>query len=473
VPFVGRTTELAVLESELGLTGERGSGRFTWVRGRRRVGKSRLVQELCDRSGAPYAFFQAPRRAQPEAIAGFVEAIAGSTLPAAASFAGAAYGSWPAALRAAVQGLDRANPAIVVIDELPYLAELDGGFPADLQQAWDRELERVPFLLICIGSDVRMMESLVGERSPLHGRPTRELRVDPLNPAEVAEISGAPSRAAAFDRYLVLGGFPLLAASWPAEAGLTEFLHAALADDQTPFATTALRIMASEFEGELQAAKVIEAIGHGESAYSRIRQRSGVKGNTLGAALDVLVEAKGLVSKDLPYAVPPGRKAAKYTIADPYLRFWLRFVGPHLDELSRGRPDLVIARIERDWATYRGRAIEPLVRASLERLLADSDLSKRLGAARHVGAWWRRDHSVEVDLVGGDRPAPDEIGFVGSVKWRERGAFDGGDLRELEAVRARVPGGEHAKLVAVSRTDFVRGLGVDASFGPNALLAAW
>lgn len=471
--FVGRDEELSALLGALDLVREDGSARFVWMRGRRRVGKSRLVQEACDRSHAPYAFYQAPRREQAVARASFVEAVAESTLPAASSFEGASFGSWPTALRAATQGLDPADPAIIVIDELPYLAESDPGFAADLQQAWDRTFEKAPLLLVCVGSDVRMMETLVAARSPLHGRPTRELRVAPLNLAAVAEITGARDAAAAFERYLIVGGFPLLASSWRRGASLGKFLRDALVDDQTPFATTALRIMASEFEGSLQAQRVIEAIGHGESAYSRIQARSGVKGNTLTDALDVLIDKKRLVAKDLPYAVPLGKKAAKYTVADPYLRFWLRFVGPHMDELSRGRPDLVVERIEREWPSYRGRAVEPLVRASLERLLVAPTLNKRLGGARHLGGWWRRDHSVEVDLVGGDRPDPRSIGFIGSIKWRERSPFGATDLRDLATGRTHVPGAENAKLVAVSRSGFEDGLDADATFGPDQLLAAW
>ena len=471
--FVGRDTELGALRAEFEQAGQGEGGRFAWVQGRRRVGKSRLVQELCSRLEAPYAFYQAPQRGGGAAIAAFVDAVAQSTLPAAPAFEGASFESWPAAFRAAVQGIDPARPAILVIDELPYLAEADRGFAADLQHAWDRVLENTPLLLACIGSDVRMMESLVGARAPLHGRPTLELRVAPLNPAEVAGLTSAPDAPTAFDHYLIVGGFPQLAASWPKGVGVRAFLRKSLAHDQTLFAATALRIMASEFPRELQAKDVIEAIGHGEASYSRIQGRSGVRGNTLNDALDLLVEQKRLVRRELPYAIPSGKKAPRYTVADPYLRFWLRFVGPHMDELSRGRPDLVLGRIERDWPVYRGRAIEPLVRGSIERLLADPSLSERLGGARHVGAWWRRDHSVEVDLVGGDRPDPGAIGFIGSVKWRERGSFSAKDLAELARQRVQVPGAEGAKLLAVSRSGFDEGLSADATFGPDELLAAW
>lgn len=471
--FVGRTVELRELQAELELVRRSGQARFVWMRGRRRVGKSRLVQELCDRSQARYCFYQAPRRPRADALADFVEAVSESSLCAAAAFEGASYSSWPAALRSAVQGATPADPAILVIDELPYLCELDKGFAADLQRAWDRTLQQTPVLLVCVGSDVRMMEVLVGERSPLHGRPTHELRIAPLDPAAVAEITGSQSSAQAIDRYLVVGGLPLLAASWSRSHGMREFLMDALGDDQTSFVTTALRIMASEFEHELQARRVIEAIGHGESAHGRIQSRSGVKGNTLTAALEVLVDVKRLVARELPYASPPGKTAAKYTISDPYIRFWLRFVGPHIAELSRGRSDLVVGRIMRDWSTYRGRAVEPVVREGLERLLADPELSASLGGARHVGSWWRRDHAIEVDLVGGDAPQPSSVAFIGSVKWREHEPFTSADMHELAKRRTFVPGAEAAKLVAVSRVRTRHKTAADATVGPDELLCAW
>ncbi len=472
--FVGRDAEQAALRAELDRVKETGEGRFLWMRGRRRVGKSRLVQEFCDRTRERYCFYQAPRRGRDEALAAFAEAVRESTLTVAADFVDGAYGSWPAALRALAQEASAADPAIIVIDELPYLVEADPGFAADLQKAWDLTLERSAVLLVCVGSDVRMMESLVEERSPLRGRPTKEMRVAALSPAAVGKITDAPDPAAAFDRYLMVGGFPLLAASWRGGGDSREFLEGALADDQTPFATTALRIKASEFESELQAARVIEAIGHGETAYSRIQSRSGVKGNTLTDALNALVEAKGLVAKDLPLAVPPGKTAAKYRVIDPYLRFWLRFVGPHMDELARGRSDLVVERILRDWPTYRGRAIEPVVRGAIERLLADPARRTQLSDADLVGSWWRRDHSIEVDLVGiGGLPGPERVSFIGSIKWRDSQPFSASELAELTSRRSDVPGAAAAKIVVVSRTGVEHGVVADAIFGPEELLAAW
>ena len=117
-----------------------------------------------------------------------------------------------------------------------------------------------------------------------------------------------------------------------------------------------------------------------------------------------------------------------------------------------------------------GAAIEPIVRASLERILPDP----RLGAARFVGGYWTRDHRVEVDLVGGaDRDRADPVEFVGSIKWREAASFDRADVARLIGHRDRVPGGtERSILVGVSRSGFETG-DLDVALEPSDILDAW
>ncbi|HEY6758222.1 MAG TPA: ATP-binding protein [Baekduia sp.] len=471
-PLVGRVEDTAHIAAQLDEVRSDGAGRFVWIRGRRRVGKSRLVQEICDSSGLPYCFYQAVQRPRDEALAGFGEAVAQSTLAAAETFAGASFTGWPAALKAACAGATPDRPMILVIDELPYLTEHDDGFAADLQKAWDRGIERMPVLLVCVGSDVRMMEELVKERSPLHGRPTLELPLQPLSVPAVGRITGARDGAEAIDRYLVVGGFPLLAARWRPGASMKEFLRDALTDDHA-FVTTALRIMASEFERTLNAQRVIEAIGHGETARGKIESRAGVQGNTLDDALRTLIDAKRMVERRTPYAPGAGTKFARYAILDPYLRFWLMFVGPHLAEIARGRGDLTGARILRDWPAYRGRAVEPLVRGALERLVLEPAVAAAVGGAAFVGSYWTRDNKVEVDLVGGDALRPTEIAFVGSVKWHERERFTARERRALAEHRAAVPGAADARLVVVSRTGVEDGVDADLVLGPDELVAAW
>jgi hypothetical protein len=467
--FVGRRHELEVLRGELDKLRESGEGRFVWLSGRRRVGKSRLVQEFLESTQLPYVFYQAPRRSSRDAIERFRLAVADSTLPVAGTVrAGAGFGTWPAALRLAQQGATVEHPAIVVIDELPYLVEADRGVAADIQEAWDRELQRRPVMLICIGSDVRMMRALTEYPAELYGRPTREISVAPFSPREVAALSGVGSTQA-FDRYLVVGGFPMLARSWPSAISWRAYLERELADSASPLVVDGLRILDAELPAEMRARSVLQAIGSGETTFTAIA-RHGAVGSEAGLATTLkMLVGKGMVESRFPYAAPPGRKNRRYLVADPYLRFWLRFVGPAIEEIDRGRSDLLLGRIERDWATFRGSAIEPIVRASLERLLPD----RRFGDARYVGGYWTRTNVPEVDLVGAPDPEPRAVSFVGSIKWRESASFTRRDTANLIEQRGHVPGADGALLVGVSRRGFAEDAGLDVRLLPDDLLGAW
>jgi hypothetical protein len=127
-----------------------------------------------------------------------------------------------------------------------------------------------------------------------------------------------------------------------------------------------------------------------------------------------------------------------------------------------------LARVRENWTSWRGRAVEPLVREALARILPDD----RLPAAPAVGGYWTRANDVEIDIVGADRaPIAKELLFVGSVKWLEQSPFDRHDLAALHRHRTALTD-EPVPVVAVSRSG-VDCSGLDAAYGPGDLLAAW
>lgn len=463
--FVGRANELRVLRGHLQTVKETGEGVFLSVRGRRQVGKSRLVEEFLRTANAPSAFFTAAKGASStDEMGGFGTEVGSSLLEAAPLFAGVTFERWEPALR--LLASNASKPSIVVIDELPFLVEADPTLEGVLQRVWDRHLSRVPILLIAVGSDLSIMEMLGGYDRPLYQR-MREMVIEPFTVVETAETLGLGA-ADAFDTHLVLGGFPTLADAWHGPKRLSSFLKTQLADSTSPLVVVGERILNAEFPPGLQARDVLEVIGAGETTFATIGRRSGINQGSLTRTLQVLADDKRVVAVDRPLSGRPSRNAL-YRVADPYLRFWLRFIGPNIELLLRSRGDLLAARIAEQWSDYRGRAVEPLVRASVERLFPD----ERFGPARHVGSYWTRTGDVEVDLVGGREPhAPSPVAFVGSIKWRERSPFDRRDLAGLAAARPRVPGAENALMVGVSRAGFTTE-DLDVVLGPEELLAAW
>lgn len=469
--FIGRERELATLDRLLGRVKAGGRagrpGRAVLIRGRRRVGKSRLAEEFVERAGVPHVFFTASAQSSTHLdLSLFAEAVANSDLPHAGLFRDQTLSSWDAALSLLAAAMPEDQPCVVVMDEMPYLINNDQGFEGTLQKLFDRELSRRPMLLLCIGSDIAMMEALNEYGRPFHQRAT-EMVVPPLNPSDVATMLDL-SAADAFDAYLVTGGLPLILDEWPRGSLTTEYLADAVTDPTSALLVSAERALAAEFPDEAQARRVLGAIGSGERSYALIGRASGdLPQASLSRALQLLVR-KRLVSNAVPLSTQASRET-RYVVTDPYLRFWLTFLGPRLAEIERGRGDLVLNRIRTSWTAWRGRAIEPVVQESLRRLPGGA-LPEDTNV---IGGYWTRTNDPEIDIVGADRaPVAKRVTMVGSIKWRNSHAFDNHDLARLLNYRARLPGAdENTPLLAVTRTaSNVTGV---LALGPDDLIAAW
>jgi AAA+ ATPase superfamily predicted ATPase len=467
--FVGRKAELAALSTVLGEITTGGSdglsGRCLLIRGRRRIGKSSLVETFLQRSGVPSVFFTAAGAPVEQELAELSFAVTRSSLPGRDVFADAVPGNWSAALRLLGSALPDDRPSAIVIDEVPYLVASVDGFEGVLQRVWDRDLSRRPVLLILIGSDLSMMESLGSYGRPFHQR-GQEMVLGPLSPADVARMARLEP-AAAFEAALVTGGLPLLCSRWRPGDDLWDFLRKQFADPLSPLLVSAERSLAAEFPDQTYARTVLGAIGAGERTFTNIARAAGaISASTLTRAVDLLV-AKRMIAAELPVSLAPSRER-RYRLVDPYLRFWLTFVRPHLPEIERMRGDLALAAVRERWESWRGHAIEPLLRESLARLLPAAGLP----AAPVVGGYWTRSNDVEIDIVGADRePVARRLFFLGSIKWRERAPFDDRDLAALHRQMSRVTD-EPVPLIAVSRTG-ARTSGLAAGFGPADLLGAW
>jgi uncharacterized protein len=455
--FAGRKPELALLRKRLTLVAEDGAGTALVIRGRRQVGKSRLAQEFCDQAEVPYLFYTATKGASPvEAITAFLAELRDSALPQDPDLVPAeSPASWLDAFRVLASVLPD-SPAVVVIDELPWLAEQDETFDGALQTAWDRLLSRRPVLLLLLGSDLHVMERLTAYDRPFFGR-ADNLLLGPLNPAEVGRALGLPA-ADAIDAHLLSGGLPGILRAWPAGLPTLQFAERECSDPASPLFGVPEAALLAEFPAPDVTRRVIEAVGGGNRTHGNIAAEAGsragaVSSGTLTPILRRLVEDKRVLAIDEPLSTRSTRPAL-YRVADSNLRFYLA-IGRSAHELSRrGRAAPAAELINRRWASWRGRAVEPIVREALSR--AATDLPWPQAAA--VGGWWNRTFDPEIDLIGADRaPVAGELFYAGSVKWLDR-PFGLPDLTVLQRGATQVPGFEPGStaLIAVSRSGFAR-----------------
>jgi uncharacterized protein len=253
-----------------------------------------------------------------------------------------------------------------------------------------------------------------------------------------------------------------------------DHLRQELANPLSPLLMAGELSLLGEFPEGSRTSAVLEAVGSGERAFTMIATAAGdatpLSSGTLAPILDTLL-SKRVLAADSPLSTRPDTKNKRYRIADSYLRFWLAFLQRGLPLVERGRGDLLLDRIDRSWTSWRGRAVEPIVRESLTRLAPDD----RWPDTEAVGGWWNRQNNPEIDLVGADRqPTARTIHFLGSIKWLEAQSFDRRDYNCLVRDMLAVPGAsQETPLVAVSRSGVADELPLATHWGPEDLLRAW
>lgn len=475
--FYGRRRVLEDLAAHLAIVARTGTGRAIAIRGRRQIGKSTAVERFLEAADVPSVFVTAVFGA------GTVRQLADATsaigdarrrLPHAEVLAQSPASSWREWLgRVALAAQD--GPIVVVLDEFPWFVAADPTLEGELQAQWDRVLERLPVLLVLIGSDIAMMDRLATHGRPLFGR-LQQMVMPALDPADIAEALPGASPMEVFDSYLITGGYPRLVTELARSDGSpTDFVRASLTDPFSPLITTGRLTLDAEFPDGPMSYQVLSAIGADDAASPGFMDILGAIGDPEGRkrvetaitrALKTLTEDKQLIEREQPAWAAPNSRVRRYRIADPYLRFWFRYVERQVDLIARGRADLAINAFDRDWASWRGRSIKPVVRQTVLRLAAQDP---RLAGVEQVAPWWVRDKSVEVDVVACAR---ETTAMVGTIKWRADGGVSEREIDALRVARMRIPRSEDALLAAISPGGEAP-RGADLALSAADLLSAW
>lgn len=141
--------------------------------------------------------------------------------------------------------------------------------------------------------------------------------------------------------------------------GDPEFLREQLRESTSPRRVPA---------GVAGAKRAVFAIGSGQRTFTGIADRAGLDHGSLTRTLGVLVETKRVVRVDRPLSARPSRET-HYQVAE---------------------------RVRQRWSGYRDRAVEPLVRACIERLLPRPEAWRRdsCRCVLDAGVMWRSTSSA-------------------------------------------------------------------------------
>lgn len=339
------------------------------------------------------------------------------------------------------------GPLALVLDEFQYLCAAQPALPSMIQRTWDRwQRAGVPITLVLSGSALSFMEGLLTYRAPLYGRATQRPFLRPLDYRDAAGFVRSRSPEALLRRYAVLGGTPQYQA-WAGDRSLEAVVRDAILTKGAPLYEDPLHLL-REGEGIRDPGtyvSILRAIAGGATQYNEIATRARIPTGNLSVRLARLEEL-GYVEPWRPLSSGGRNRRVSYRIADPYFRFFFRYVFPNRSRLERGRAAEVADEVLADLDNLMGRSFEDACRTWVGRY-ADEDA---VGRSEELGSWWSRDGQVEIDVVG---VAKGRCTFLGSCKWARRVGVQ--VLDELRDAQAALGGkATTAQLAVFGRSSF-------------------
>ncbi len=404
-PFLNRTEELRRLRRLYQQPGKR----LAVIYGRRRCGKSRLLLESLPEKTSIY-FFCDEREAELQR-----HQLAVALSAAIPGFDRVHYPDWDSLL----ERWYREAPTgwVLALDEFPNLVKASRELPSLLQKRLDTLETGGPHLVLC-GSSQRMMQGLVLDRkAALYGRSQEILRISPLPAGWLPEAFPGLSAIEHVETYALWGGIPRyweLAADFPR---WPEALQDLVLSPLGILHDEPHSLLQDDLADTLQSSSLLQLIGQGCQRLSELSARLAKPSTSLNRPLQRLVELD-LIDRQKPFAsLEKDTKRSHYRIADPFLRFWYRYVSPQRSHLQSRRFAPVMATIQADFPHHVAGIWEDLVRASIPQL---GLFQKEWGCAR---PWWGPGldrKPLEIDVVAESLDGSSLL--LGSVKWQRQGS---------------------------------------------------
>jgi uncharacterized protein len=412
--------------------------RIAVVYGRRRQGKSYLLRRLTDAVGGLYHL--ATEQAEPVSRRRFGDSLAAWAGLSAGSFG---FADWERALRTAAEvlaarsrtgGSPRA-PALLVLDEFPYLCQETPGLPSIVQSLYDSIGPGAggsagPLRLILCGSAISVMSDLLSGTKALRGRAALELRIRPFGYRDAREYWEIEALTAAFAHNAIVGGTPgyrelVSGPRVPESPGqLGGWLARNVLRPSMPLFDEARRVVHEDPRIRDTAAysSVLAAVAAGESSPTKIGGLLGRPATSLAHQLATLASA-GFIDRRHDLLLD---RRPVVTVADPMVRFHELVIEPYQADLEAGQARQVWAEAAHTVESkiygphFEALAAEWVAQyAAAEAGLTVGPVGQTVVACREH----KTSHEIDVlALARGTRPRTPgvPVAFIGEAKHRDR-----------------------------------------------------
>lgn len=391
--FIGREREL----SELNELYAKDEFQLFVLYGRRRVGKTTLLNEFCKEKNAIfYSAEQSNNKLNLEKFSALVFQFYGETTLEA-------FSSWENALTY-IDERQKDKRLILVFDEFPYLVKKNRALLSSLQHLIDHRLKNGKLFLILCGSYMGFMEKeVLGVKSPLFGRRTGQLHMKPFDYQTSVRFLEGFSNEDKLQLYGAFGGTAMYLQQIQTDKSFDENIKNAFLRIMAYLYEEPLLLLRQEVQEPGIYSAIIEAIAGGATKANEISTKIGEESAKCLKYINTLCEL-GIVYKETPFGEKESSRKTIYGISDLMFRFWYRYVFANRTLIETGAQEAVwLKKIAPTYSDYMGVVFE---KACKDYLLAKNRKGELPILFTGIGRWWGTDavshNQVEIDLVAGD-----------------------------------------------------------------------
>lgn len=396
--FINREKELSTLEKEY----RKPEASFVVIYGRRRTGKTTLIEKFIENKKAIY--FLADLQNETLQIERFKSIVAEELND---DFLNSIQiNQWDSIFRYITQkSID--DKLVIVVDEFQYLAKVNPAIASIFQRIWDQILADKNIMLILCGSFVGLMHQLtLNYTSPLYGRRTAQIKLSPMTFRDFKKFFKEQDNQRLLEFYGVFGGIPRYIKLVREDKDIYTNISENILQRDSFLYQEPKFVLKDEVRDPVSYFSILQVIASGEHKIGSISAKLNLKTQNITSFLEKLLELE-IVERQVPATEEHPHKSKKglYFIKDNFFNFWFRYIFPFQSYLETDKQDFVLEKIKSDFNLYMSSVFEQVSRE----FITYSDILPF--TPLRVGRWW--DKNTEIDVIA----LSDDSVFFGECKY--------------------------------------------------------
>ena len=230
-----------------------------------------------------------------------------------------------------LQEIDDGSKQVIFLDELPWMDTPKSGFITGFEAFWNGWACHRNVMIIVSGSATSWIkDKLINNHGGLYGRVTYEIKLEPFTLKECEELfSERGVRISRYDvvqSYMIFGGIPFYLNYFQRGRSLAQNVDELFFQKGAKLRMEYDRLFSSIFSNPEKMKTIVKTLSTRNKGYTRseLADRAGYKeGGTLTGALNALI-ASDFIVRYTPFAT--GKREVHYKLVDPFCIFYLRFV---------------------------------------------------------------------------------------------------------------------------------------------------